>query len=113
MTLYELEREAIAELRAWREDNPGEVDVADVIFAIADGAVPVMTHTLLQLAADNLHLAVTEPELGPANGSNFDGTNCPVNWVAANIFEHLEARLWEEWTRIQEEEDEEADDDAA
>ena len=110
MNLHELVNDAIAELRDWREDNPTSDEPHDAIHEIADTSVPVYTGDLLRLAAENLHLAVDDPELGPANGCNFDGTNSPVNIIAANVYEHIEAALWEAWQEMLDEED---DDDAA
>ena len=104
MTLDELETDAVAELRQWHADNPEATEPHDAIFEIADNAVPIYTGDLLRLAAENLQLATDEPELGPA----FDGKPTPVNIIAANVFEHVEAALWAAW-----QEDEEADDDAA
>ena len=112
MNLYTMVNDAIAELREWRMDNPNETEPHDAIFEIADSAVPVYTGDLLRLAAENLQLATNEPELGPANGCNFDGTPSPVNIIAANVFEHVEQALWTAW-REMEGEDEEDDDDAA
>jgi hypothetical protein len=105
MTLYALERDAIAELREWREDHPHE-EPHDAIHEIADSSVPVYTGDLLRLAAENIALATDEPEVGPA----FDGSPMPVNIIAANVYEHLERALWDAWQTM---EDEEADDDAA
>jgi hypothetical protein len=112
MNLYQIVEDAKCELREWRDDHPDDDEPHDVIHEIADGSVPVYTAELLRLAADNIHLAVDEPELGPANGCNFDGTPSPINIIAANIFEHIEQALWEEWQTILDEEAE-ADDDAA
>ena len=109
MTLYELERDAIAELREWRLDHPDDDEPHDAIFEIADTSVPVYTADLLRLAVDNLALATNDPVLGPASGCNFDGTPSPVNIIAANVFEHLEAKLWEAWQTMQEEEDDDDD----
>ena len=106
MSLYEIVNIAISELREWRSENPGNEEPCDAISEIADSSVPVYSHHLLRLAADNLHLAVDEPELGPANGSNFDGTPSPVNVIAANVFEHIERALWAAWQEMQDEEDE-------
>lgn len=105
MTLHQLVDDAIDELREWRKDNPSE-EPHDQIFEITDSSVPVYTGDLLRLAADNLHLATDEPELGPANGCNFDGTPSPVNIIAANVFEHIEAALWEAWREMEDEETE-------
>lgn len=66
-------------------------ELCDLIFEIADSNVPIYTGDLMQLAADNIYLATEEPELGPA----FDGSPTPVNIVAANVFEHIEGKLWE------------------
>lgn len=104
MTLYELECDAIAELRAWHEDHPRD-EPHDAIHEIADTSVPVYTGDLLRLAAENLALATDDPECGPA----FDGSPTPVNIIAANVYEHLERKLWDAWQTLEEE----ADDDAA
>jgi len=100
MNLLQLVTDAIAELREWRADHPDD-EPHDAIHEIADTSVPVYTGDLLRLAAENLHLATDEPELGPANGSNFDGTNSPINIIAANIFEHIESALWDAWEEIE------------
>ena len=72
----------------------------DAIHEVADGAVPGYNYDLLQLAADLSNgLALTTPEIGPA----FDGTPTPINIIAANVYEAVEAALWEEWRRAQEE----------
>ena len=72
----------------------------DAIHEVADGAVPVYNYDLLQLAADLSNgIALTEPEIGPA----FDGTPTPINIIAANVYEAVEAALWEEWRRAQKE----------
>lgn len=65
----------------------------DMIFECADGNVPVYTWDIMQYAANNTNMATNEPELGAA----FDGTPTPVNIIAANIFEAIEAELWEWW----------------
>lgn len=106
MTLYELVNDAIAELREWRQDNPDNEEPHDTLFEIADSSVPVYTHDLLRLAADNCHLATDEPELGPA----FDGSPTPANIIAANVFEYIQAALWKAWQEML---DEEVADDAA
>ena len=65
----------------------------DVISEIADSAVPVYTATLLEIASNDVSLAVDEPELGPA----FDGSPTPANIIAANIYERILDSLWEYW----------------
>ena len=64
----------------------------DIIHEIADSNVPVYNHDILKMASEEYDLSLAEPELGPA----FDGTPTPVNIIAANIFEALEAECWEE-----------------
>lgn len=107
MNLHEIVNDAITELHDWHADNPSETEPHDQIFEIADSSVPVYTGDLLRLAAENLQLATADPELGPANGSNFDGTPSPVNIIASNVFEHIEAALWDAWHEMQAEEEEE------
>ena len=96
-SLYKIVRGARQELREWVEDNKDETEPHDSIHEIADSSVPIHTSDLLQLAADNLELATSKPELGPA----FDGQPTPVNIIAANVFEAVEAGLWEEWRQIE------------
>lgn len=79
------------ELIAWMKDNPGNDEPHDTIHEIADSSVPIYTADILRCALANISLAVDEPELGPA----FDGTPTPINIIAANIFEYIEAQLWE------------------
>jgi len=69
----------------------------DVIHEIADGSVPVYTSVLLELACEENSLATDTPELGPA----FDGSPSPTNIIAANVYEAVEAALWDEWQQIQ------------
>ena len=69
----------------------GITEISDTIHELADGLVPVYTHDLMSLAAENISLATDEPELGPA----FGGEPTPVNIVAANVYEWLTAQLWD------------------
>lgn len=82
-------------------DLESSIEIADIISETADSAVPVYYSELLDLAADNNNLATDEPELGPASGWAFDGTNCPVNIIAANIYEALTADLWDYWSELE------------
>lgn len=107
--MYDVERNAIEELRdrlndlilenkitdTDQIDNEYHNDLCDIIFECADSSVPIYTSDILQLAADNIDLATSEPDIGPA----FDGSPTPVNIIAANIFEAIEECLW---TYIQE-----------
>lgn len=77
------------------------IEISDMIFETADSMVPVYYSELLDLAADNNNLATDEPELGPASGCNFDGTNSPINIIAANVFEALESYLWHCWQELE------------
>ncbi len=98
----------VEELREWCMDNPdGDPVDNGVLHEFADGAVPVYNYDLLQLAAElDNGLALTEPEAGPA----FDGTPTPINIIAANVYEAVEAELHEEWRRIEEGREEEEED---
>jgi len=103
--LYDIEQSAIDDLRNRLNDLISEEKIADpdsvdndyhnelceMVFEISDSNVPIYNGDILQLAADNYDLALNEPELGPA----FDGSPTPINIIAANIFEHIENRLWE------------------
>ena len=91
-TLYELGQDVRAELRE-RIDEIDRDEPHDVIFEIADSNVPIYNYDLLDVASNNINIAVNEPELGPA----FDGSPTPINVIAANIFEYLETELWDEW----------------
>lgn len=102
-TMSSITDSAQAELRdRWEnyrdEFGPSGDYVGDVIHEIADSAVPVYTANLMQLAADDINLATAEPEIGPA----FDGSPTPVNIIAANVYEAIEAALWETWREIEE-----------
>ncbi len=98
---------AVDELREWCKNNPGSDPTYDgPLHEFADGAVPVYNGDLLNLAAGNNDLALTAPALGPA----FDGTPTPINIIAANVYEAVEAGLYEAWQEI-EEEREEAEED--
>lgn len=87
-TLFEIKQEAREVLR--EEYNLDETDISEAIHEVADTSTPIYTGDLMQLAADNLNLATDEPELGPA----FDGSPTPINIIAANIYEAIEADLW-------------------
>ena len=99
MNMHEILKDARESLKESLEYNAelddGEVyfsnDDHDTIFEVADSSVPIYTGDLMQLAADDINLAVNEPELGPA----FDGSHTPVNIVAANVFEEIQNHLWE------------------
>jgi hypothetical protein len=95
MTLEEIVQDAITELKDWLEDNPGD-DPADTITEIADSSVPVYNSDLLKLAADNLWLGTDAPEIYA-----FDGSHTPVNAIAGNVYEHVEAKLHEAYEELE------------
>ena len=69
-SLEEITDDARKVLREWAKENPGaDPDYDGSLSEIVDGSVPVYTYDLMQMGADNLTLATTKPELGPA----FDG----------------------------------------
>ena len=100
LDLQDIINRAVEALQAWCVDNL-DSDPTDngILHEFADGAVPIYNYDLLQLATDLTNgLALTEPEIGPA----FDGTPTPINIIAANVYEAVEAELHEEWRRIEE-----------
>jgi len=62
-----------------------------IIHEIADGSTPIHYSDLLDVARDDINMATSEPELGPA----FGGEATPTNIIAANIFEALSNAMWE------------------
>ncbi len=94
VTLQQLVDIAIGDLKDWAEENPECNEPHDTIHEIADSSTPVYTYDILKIGADNWQeIALVKPELGPA----FDGEPTPVNIMAANIYEHVEGKLWEWW----------------
>ena len=68
-----------------RHGYDGTMDCGEIAHEIVDGMVPVYNADLLRLALDDLWLATSEPEIGPA----FDGRPTAVNIIAANVYENL------------------------
>ena len=105
-SLYDIKKSALEDLKEQLEGNAefdnGElyisIDEHDTIFEIADSNVPTYTYDILQMAADNIELAIVEPDIGPA----FDGTPTPVNIIAANIYEEITQELWSNLESIKE-----------
>ena len=93
--LYKMKKDALEELKESLRDYPDQDD-NDRIFEIADSSIPIYTGDILQLAADNINLAIVEPEIGPT----FDGTSTPVNIITANIYEEILQELWSELDNI-------------
>jgi hypothetical protein len=104
-TLEQLKKDALEELKDNLRDYP-DTDKYDMIFEIADSNTPIYTSEIMQLGADNIDLAVNEPDIGPA----FDGTPTPANIVAANIFEEIQNYLYENIGLLESELEEEEDD---
>ena len=76
------------------EDTLDEIinfECSDWIHEIADSSVPIYTAELLECAMEDLGLATTEPEIGPA----FGGEPTAVNIIAANIYEDICNHLYE------------------
>lgn len=84
MTLESIISDAVEELEEWLEEHPDADPTYDgTLHEIADSAVPIYNQDLIELAGENYLLALTEPEIGPA----FDGSNTPINLIAANVYE--------------------------
>ena len=107
-TIRELEKNVLDELRERlkeyaeiedQEVNFYNMDEYDVFHEIADSNVPIYNYDLLQLASDNIFLAVNEPELGPA----FDGSHTPINIIAANVYEYLQEYMLDNIETVKEE----------
>ena len=64
-------------------------EAEDLVHEIADDSVPVYYYEQIECARDNMDLATTVPELGPAFGG--EATAC--NIIAANIYEELVSHL--------------------
>ena len=89
---------AVEELKERLQQDP-DYDEGDLIHEIADSNTPIYNYDILQMAADNLFLALEEPDIGPA----FDGSPTPINIIAANIYEAICEELWDELEEIKEE----------
>jgi len=98
-TLWDRIKGVREEINERLEDEPDQ-DAGDLAFEVADNWCPIYTGEIMQYAAEDISLAVNEPELGPA----FDGKPTPVNIVAANIFERLHEEAQEEIRRLGKEE---------
>ena len=110
-TLYDIKQGALESLRESIEST-GDYD-DDTLHEIADSSVPVYNQDILEAALDDMDLALTEPEIGPA----FDGSSTAINIIAANIYEAILEFLTENADRLLEEyedgllEDEDEDED--
>lgn len=100
--LQQVIENAIEDLKDWMSENPGD-SPSERITEIADESTPIMNWDILQCAEDDMTLALTEPEIGPA----FDGTPTAINIIAACIYERLESELWEYYHDHEDDEEEE------
>ncbi len=97
-TLWDLEQGIKAEIRERAKELLEDTAYPeDVVVEMVDTWVPIYNSDLLNVAANDMDMAILEPELGPA----FDGTPTPINIIAANIYEALQAVALEEWAEIQ------------
>lgn len=83
----------VAETRkSFREEidaaRPSESSIDRYIYETADGAVPIYNVSLLELAIDNIHLALTEPDIPASNA---------IEMIQHNAYDELVSELWEEW----------------
>jgi hypothetical protein len=99
--LGRIEKGALEHLKELLKDEPQYE--SDVIHEIADSHCPIYYSDILQLAADNIFLATTESDIGPA----FDGSPTPINIITANIYEHIISVLYEHLEELKEEIEEE------
>ena len=72
------------------------LECEDMIHETADGCCPIYTGEILSCALEDLNVATTEPEIGPA----FDGKHTAVNIIVANIYEKICNYLYEEEQNI-------------
>ncbi len=95
-TLWGRERMVRSEVREEANELLESTYPEDRLHEIVDGCIPVYTSDLMEMAADNIDLAVNEPEVGPA----FDGSPTPVNIVAGNVYDALMVVAYDEWEAI-------------
>lgn len=82
----------------WLE-NPWDED-GDFVHEVADSAVPIYIPDIMQLASDP-EVYNHDNELGPANGSAYDGTPSLLNWTVANTYEILSCEAGCYWQELQ------------
>jgi len=97
-TLYSLKEDAVEEFKDYvlshldvqeRLDYVQDDEPHEQITEIADGQVPVYTATSLEMAANDIELAMENSDLCP------DGS--PIEIINANIYEAISAAMWEWW----------------
>ena len=81
------------EAEDWQDtfDELANFECQDWIHEIADSCVPIYTYNILECAMEDMCLATTETEIGPA----FGGEPTAVNIIAANIYEKICEHLYD------------------
>lgn len=73
--------------------------VEDQIFELADSNTPIYYSDMLDCVNDDIDLFITRPDLA-------DDSATPDKMIQLNIFERIEAALWERFTEWKEEQEE-------
>jgi len=76
----------------------------DLIHEITGSACLMPNYSYLKLACENMHLALDEPDCGPA----FDGSPTPINIIVANLYENISNELHQYLYVLQDEDFKEA-----
>jgi hypothetical protein len=82
-------RIAKSDLREWMMDNPGDNpcdNVGDVLYEIADGAVPVYTYDTLKILMDYQQFCYMESEIG--------GEKTIIALANSLIYQEISRELW-------------------
>ena len=95
---YELEKQLRQEVRDNAVELMQDAYPEDRLAEIVDCSVPIYTSELMELAADNLDLAVRSPEI-----LAFDGECSAVNAVAGNVYEEPSMAAADEWESLKKE----------
>ena len=83
-SLYQLKTDLLDELKDRKKEILEDEYPDDLIREIVDSFTPIMTYDLLEVAQDDLWLAVDEPDI-----MAFDGKNTAVNAIAGNLYDYL------------------------
>ena len=94
-SMWQLERDLREEIQTEAAELMQDQYPEDRLHEMVDTSVPVYTSTLMALAADDIDLAVSQPEV-----LAFDGEATPVNAVAGNVYERLMLAAYDEWETI-------------
>jgi len=88
-SLYQIIKDAKEELQQQLNDEPDMQYPEDRVHEIVDSICLMPNYQYLELACDNMDLALNEPECGPA----FDGTPTPINIICANLYTAISNEL--------------------